>query len=431
MEQASAPADTTRVVSPVELRIARYLLIALSVAMLVSTSAAVGLEIAAYILFAWSPALRQRLLQTFREPSAIALTIFLAAIVIGALHGAAPIETRIGAIVGWRKALLFYLALATFDSQDAKREILSVFLVVCGLLAVLALALLFLSKPTILIHNSATQGMIFAVAAGVAATAVVKPQAVLAAWFPAGRLLTGGFLLALVGATAFTTWGRSGYLVLFVLSLLLSFWWSRANRARIAASILSALAVVGVLASSDLVRSRIVQAQAEFSAGGTSQTLTSVGVRRVIWTNTIEIIRAHPLLGVGTGSFKAAYSDVVKSRSGWQAIPTDDPHNQFMKVWAEQGLPGLLSLLSFIAAAILSAGNRPEHWGLIVGVLLGWCATSLFSSHFSTFVEGRFIFLWLGVLLAHASAGHESAGLTGRLSVPPRISAPPSRTGAR
>lgn len=421
MEQISAPADSQLVVPSVELRVAQYLLIALPVAMLLSTSAAVGLEIAAYILFAWSPALRRRLIQAFRTPAAIALAIFLGVVLLSALHGTAPMETRISTIVGWRKALLFYLALAIF-SQDAKREFLSVFLIVSGLLAALALALLLLSRPTIIIHNSATQGMIFAVAAGVAATAIVRPQAVLAAWFPATRLLTGVLLLALVAATAFTTWGRSGYLVLLVMSLLLPFWWSRTNTVRAATCALYALAVIAVLASSDLVRSRLLQAQEEFSLGGASQTLTSVGIRRIMWTNTIEIIRAHPLLGVGTGSFKGAYGDVVKNGTGWQAMPTNDPHNQFMKVWAEQGLPGLFALLFFIAVAIRSAGNRPEHWGLIVGVLLSWCATSLFSSHFSTFVEGRFIFLWLGVLLAPARDP---------VSVLPRTLVPPSRTDAR
>ena len=47
-------------------------------------------------------------------------------------------------------------------------------------------------------------------------------------------------------------------------------------------------------------------------------------------------------------------------------------------------------------------GNRlPFYFDLSVGVLLAWCGTSLFSSHFSTFTEGRFIYLWLGVLLAY------------------------------
>jgi hypothetical protein len=39
-----------------------------------------------------------------------------------------------------------------------------------------------------------------------------------------------------------------------------------------------------------------------------------------------------------------------------------------------------------------------------VAVLAGWCATSLANSHFSTFVEGRMLFFWLGAMLAGPQA---------------------------
>jgi hypothetical protein len=32
--------------------------------------------------------------------------------------------------------------------------------------------------------------------------------------------------------------------------------------------------------------------------------------------------------------------------------------------------------------------------------MISWCATSLANAHFSTFVEGRLLFFWLGVFLA-------------------------------
>ena len=43
--------------------------------------------------------------------------------------------------------------------------------------------------------------------------------------------------------------------------------------------------------------------------------------------------------------------------------------------------------------------------------LIGWCATSLANSHFSTFVEGRLLFFWLGAMLANRpmSGGAKSA----------------------
>jgi hypothetical protein len=44
--------------------------------------------------------------------------------------------------------------------------------------------------------------------------------------------------------------------------------------------------------------------------------------------------------------------------------------------------------------------------------MIGWCATSLANSHFSTFVEGRLLFFWLGAMLAGGpkSNGARTAG---------------------
>jgi hypothetical protein len=61
---------------------------------------------------------------------------------------------------------------------------------------------------------------------------------------------------------------------------------------------------------------------------------------------------------------------------------------------------GLVIFLSFLGATLFQR-TTPFYFDLSVGVLLAWCGTSLFSSHFSTFTEGRFIYLWLGVLLAY------------------------------
>ena len=42
----------------------------------------------------------------------------------------------------------------------------------------------------------------------------------------------------------------------------------------------------------------------------------------------------------------------------------------------------------------------PTYRQLAAAALIGWCSTSLFNSHFSTFVEGRLVFFWLGAMLA-------------------------------
>ena len=41
---------------------------------------------------------------------------------------------------------------------------------------------------------------------------------------------------------------------------------------------------------------------------------------------------------------------------------------------------------------------------IAVGMLLGWCATSLLSSHFKTFSEGHLLTFFLGAMLARPVA---------------------------
>ena len=73
-----------------------------------------------------------------------------------------------------------------------------------------------------------------------------------------------------------------------------------------------------------------------------------------------------------------------------------------MKILAELGSIGFLIFIAFLASTLLQK-VKPFYFHLGLGVLIAWCATSLFSSHFSTFTEGRFIYIWLGIMLASES----------------------------
>jgi O-antigen ligase len=119
------------------------------------------------------------------------------------------------------------------------------------------------------------------------------------------------------------------------------------------------------------------------------------------WTeNTVELIARRPLFGHGTGSFRTAYGELVRGRPGLYGRRTHDPHNQYLNIASELGLVGLAVFLAILVAAFRRP--CPPPWRLLaLGVLASWCTTSLFSSHFSTFNEGRFVWLWLGALLAH------------------------------
>jgi O-antigen ligase len=171
------------------------------------------------------------------------------------------------------------------------------------------------------------------------------------------------------------------------------------RRTRLAAGACVVVGVSGVLSSSPLVRHRGEMATTEMESAEQSKDFSSGGVRVVMWKTAWQIISEHPVLGVGTAGFKTAYAQKVEGRTGWRAEPTGDPHNQYLKIWAEQGIFGLVAILAFIGLALTTRGITPFR-ELGLAILLASSASSLVNSHFSTFFEGRMVFFWLGAMLS-------------------------------
>lgn len=381
--------------------VARFALIATIVSALLSTSAGVALEFVTYTLFGFSPVLRARVANALREPVSIALCIFLLAVLLGALHGPASWSERLSSVAGWRKALLLLLALSVFDTQASKRIVLVSLISVSTIIAIVSVIMAALSISVggrgtgILIHNYATQGMVFAVGAGAALAVLLNDLKLERHPGLASIVLVAALIVQLINI-AFVTPGRSGYLALIaILTVILLAVKSR--RRLFAWSIL--IGAMLLLAASPHVRERVGRGLLESQVGVNSEAMTSMGVRTVMWRNTAAIITEHLILGVGTGSFLHAYQKQVQGVEGWPGTPTNDPHNQFIKVWAEQGMFGLLAMIGFIATVFGQRAPSPFR-EFAIAIVLAWCATSLFSSHFSTFVEGRLLFFCAGAMLA-------------------------------
>ena len=380
-----------------EIRFAQWLLVSILFAMFISTSASVGLEIICYSLFAASRVLRIRLVRIFQTGPGISLALFISTIVVAALHGPASWDDRLGALVSWRKIFLFFLAAAVFDGDRARRTYLTALSWLCLIAVVLSYltCVIPISHGAvgrgIVLKDSALQGLVFAV--GVAATM----WSGLTSWNAA----VAGLLVMNI---AFVTPGRIGYLALVIVAAALGL------ARNVKWAVLLLLACVGLLTASPQARERVAKGIVELQNYSSSPVLTSIGWRVVMWRNTVEIIREHPILGVGTGGFEVAYRRKIEGSHGWQAEPTNDPHNFYLKVLAEQGVAGLFAFLAFIVfAAIAKSPIRELHRG----VLVAFCAANLFASDFSRSNEGRFLFLWLGMALAGVGAsGQRSAERT-------------------
>lgn len=78
---------------------------------------------------------------------------------------------------------------------------------------------------------------------------------------------------------------------------------------------------------------------------------TSVGARITYTLNSIDIIKHHPLLGVGTGDFKEEYQKINASRSPLVPVP-DQPHNMYLLVLTQLGIFGFVPFIMMIATQI-------------------------------------------------------------------------------
>lgn len=378
----------------------RYLLLAKLAALLISTSLAVGLEILLYLSFAVFPSLRSRLLRVISQPMVLMLMVWGAMLIIAGFYSVAPATDTIDTLISWRKLLLLPMAAAVFDDNIWKRRLVwtLILLVTLGVLlswlSWISGILIYKYPLGISIDNHATQGMMFAVSlfAIVMTARYAMPVWRGGQWF----LLVAGLLT--FANIIFVTPGRSGYLALLVLALVTVSSLVKSNKKRFLLFITVPVLISSLLFLSPVAMNRISQGVDEIRDYNTATQPTSMGVRISMWKNSLFLIKERPLLGYGTGGFAEAYRQQVAGMEGWRGQGVGDPHNQFLKIMVEQGILGLVVFLSFIWALF-----RQSVYGVYrilgLGVLLAWCATSMFSSHFVTFVEGRFLYIWCGALL--------------------------------
>ena len=183
-------------------------------------------------------------------------------------------------------------------------------------------------------------------------------------------------IIATLLATAFVAnvfvvlTGRSGYLFFLVCAVCLFLHWACVIHRLSRKNLMLGVFVVGLLSialalSNVQSRERIKQAYQEASVAFSSEgNHTSIGKRLVMWANTWDVIKQSPWFGVGAGAFSREYQKVIDaSDSSWTAVPTDDPHNQYLHNWARYGFIGLLI---FVLAALSSLLALERDWRSIV-----------------------------------------------------------------
>lgn len=95
-----------------------------------------------------------------------------------------------------------------------------------------------------------------------------------------------------------------------------------------------------------------------------SETPKSLRYRLEYWSATAEVIREHPVLGVGPGNFRQAYLKHKRPESSEEIL---DPHNFLFDVWANGGLFAAVGILLLLIATARQSAEMTRHVGEFEG----------------------------------------------------------------
>ncbi len=224
-------------------------------------------------------------------------------------------------------------------------------------------------------------------------------------------------LFALLGSVnvLFMVQGRTGYVILLV--LLGWFAWSTLARHmhrhgkawgwRQGTVLMFALMALAATAyhGSPRLHDRVSLMVSEFHAWQPDHGReTSTGQRLDFYYNTLQIVGQHPVFGVGTGGFPAAFAQQTQ---GKDVMQTRNPHNEYLMISVQAGTVGLLLLLYLFYTQWRCAPllDTPREQDAARGLVLAYLANSLFNSPLLDHADGLFFSLMTATLFAGLGKG--------------------------
>jgi len=130
-----------------------------------------------------------------------------------------------------------------------------------------------------------------------------------------------------------------------------------------------------------------------------------MGDRPYWWRTSLEMIKEHPLTGIGPGRFEDEYA--IRQPEGSVEIP-QHAHNTFLNIAAEMGLPALLSLLWLCIQLLLVLRSQklwksenPWDAGFTMGGISALASFFVYSLVDNCFHRRTLLFFWflIGLLL--------------------------------
>ncbi|MCY2966350.1 MAG: O-antigen ligase family protein [Planctomycetota bacterium] len=221
--------------------------------------------------------------------------------------------------------------------------------------------------------------------------------------------------LALIGVAAFNivflVQGRTGYVTLSALLTLL-FANLFGKRGLIAAGLVLLLGAAVAYGTSQAVRTRFDLTWNQFRNQFGAERKHSDDPRLEFYVTTMTLLRDHPWMGTGTGSFEGEYAELIK---GKDLRPVSEPHNEYLLLSVQLGLVGGFAYLTLLGTQWYS-GRRMPDWErqVMQGTILCIGIGSLFNSLLLSVTGGLVWSYFAG--MACGAWGEADTGVESQLS---------------
>ncbi len=398
-ESVAAPALLARHAD----HVARWSVIALGFS--IPISVAFDSTLLVLILAGWlvGGSYREKLHTFFGNPVAAAALVLFALLFAGIFYGIAPVAERTNYLGKYSDLLFIPIFLHLFRNPATRRQGLLAFAASLAVVLLLSYGIkagIVPENPWLtgrrdypvvfklhLTHNilMALGAFVFTWLALTAASRRVK-----LAWAVFA-------VLAVINVTLMVK-GVTGYLVLCGLALLLGFErWRWRGLGLVAAGLAVSGATLAVIPGPLHERVSKIISEAKTWNPDRPTEESSPGIRLEFFSNTLYIIADHPVFGVGTGGFPAAYAEKIR---GTGKVAARNPHNEYLHVMVQVGVAGLAALLFLfylqwrLAARLVSAFDASLARALVLTMAIGCLFNSLLLDH----VEGL-LYAWLTGLL--------------------------------
>jgi O-antigen ligase len=217
----------------------------------------------------------------------------------------------------------------------------------------------------------------------------------------------GGFLALLIPAAVGLTFSRSIPAWLRILSgaagatgiLALAYSYSRWSIVACVAGVLIWLLLtrpkVALISAAAIAFIALALAPGNLQSRFQSTNSADLTQRNDVNKTALDIYSEHPVFGVGVKNFQIAYAERVSAETATQRrlfhnqqllVPTAAP-NEYLNTLAEQGIVGLVALLTFVVLAVKTAWSATKSRDPTVsaiGVAVGMAVTAMIVNSFSS-----------------------------------------------